>query len=434
VQTRTLLRAAHAALRARQRQYDMRDVLERERATRVHVEAASRAKDEFLATVSHELRTPLNAILGWARMLRTGDLPIDRRDRALATIERNARAQAELIEDLLDGSRIVAGTLALVEAPVDLGEIIATTLDVFRPAAEAKGIAITTRIAPRASTSGDARRLAQIVSNLLGNAVKFTPSGGRIEVTLQSGNPHHEIVVSDTGVGIAPAFLPHVFERFRQSDGSTTRLHGGLGLGLAIVRSLVELHRGTVSASSAGIDQGATFTVTLPAISGNIATSAATSRVASTPGTVTTPIPIPRSSNVVFRSSEPASGRLAGTRVLVVDDDADTRDLVVTILRAQGADATAVDSARAALASFAKERPDVLLSDVGMPNEDGYMLIRQVRALASGDAKPTPAIALTAYARTSDRERALDAGFDVHVTKPLVPSELIAVVARVLDR
>jgi PAS domain S-box-containing protein len=384
-------------------------------------QAANRTKDEFLATVSHELRTPLNAILGWAQLLRSGATEEGEIDRGLETIERNARAQAQLIEDLLDISRIITGKLRLDVRPIELAPVIEAAIDSVRPAAEAKGIRLQTVLDPRAGpVSGDASRLQQVVWNLLVNAIKFTPRGGRVGVELRRVNSHVEIAVSDTGEGIDPEILPQIFDRFRQADASTTRRHGGLGLGLSIVRHLVELHGGTVHAESGGANQGALLTVKLPL---------AVVRKSGEPGvhpTAEEPVATPPHAN---------NSVLEGVRVLVVDDEPDARDLLSALLRRSRAEVEAVASAAEALSAIRRARPDVLLSDIGMPDEDGYALIQKVRTLEeeTGIGK-IPAVALTAFARAEDRRRALMAGFQMHVPKPVEASELTAVVANLAGR
>lgn len=384
---------------------------------------ANRVKDEFLATVSHELRTPLNAMLGWATMLRSKQLDDSTTSRALETIERNARAQNQLIDDLLDVSRIITGKLRLNVRPVVLVVVIESAIDSIRPAAEAKNIRIQSILDPLAGpVSGDPDRLQQVFWNLLSNAVKFTPKGGRVQIRLERVNSHVEVTISDTGQGISPEFLPHMFERLQQADSTTTRTHGGLGLGLAIVRHLVELHGGSVRAASEGEGMGATFVVNLPV---TIFRPDQTTVERSHPTVSDTVPPIPAS-------------RLKGLKVLVVDDETDARDLLATLLKQNGADVTAAASAEEALALItqcsAEQRPDVLVSDIGMPGADGYMLIRRVRALAPDQGGRIPAIALTAYARTKDRIKALDAGFQSHVPKPVEPAEFIAVVTNLVDR
>ncbi len=422
----TLVSALQAALRARRRQYEVRDhLLEQKRAQEERAEllkeaeAANRTKDEFLATMSHELRTPMTAILGWAHLLRTSRFNEEDMARALETVERNARAQTKLIDDLLDISRIITGKLRLDVRLVDITSIIEAAVDATRPTAEARAIRLQAIIDPQAGpVSGDADRLQQIIWNLLTNAIKFTPKGGRVQVRLERINSHVEITVSDTGRGISAEFLPHVFDRFRQADGTTTRKHGGLGLGLSIVRQLVELHGGTVSAESAGEDQGSSFIVQLPIMVTRRELAEPERRHPTAGGNI--PFDCPPS--------------LVGLRLLIVDDERDTRDLLRAVLEQCGSKVTTAASAAEALEAFQQSRPDVLISDIGMPVEDGYLLIGKVRALEAGLGKRVPAIALTAYARVEDRVRALTAGFQVHVPKPIEPVELVAVVASLAER
>jgi PAS domain S-box-containing protein len=384
-----------------------------------HAEEANRVKDEFLATVSHELRTPLTAILGWAHMLRSGQFAGDT-SKALETIERNARAQAQLIDDLLDVSRIITGKLRMDVQPIDPNSFIDDSVEAIRPAAEAKGVRVQKIMDTGATTVvGDPVRLQQVVWNLLSNAVKFTPKGGRVQVRLERVDSHVEISVADTGAGIEPEFLPYVFERFRQADGRTTRQHGGLGLGLAIVRHLVELHGGTVRAESAGANQGSTFRVILPVPPVHL-------RVGSD---VRVP-PAARDALPSYDSLE----RLDGLKVLVVDDEADARELLTVGVGQRGAEVRAAGSVREALAAIKEDAPDLIISDIGMPGEDGYELIRRVRALPADDGGAVPAIALTAYARTEDRLQALRAGYQMHVTKPVEMAELLAVAASLVRR
>jgi len=394
--------------------------IEELRQARLQAEQANRLKDEFLATLSHELRTPLNAILGWSQMLQTHNLGESEAKKALATIERNARAQNQLIDDLLDVSRIITGKLRLDVRAVDLSSIITLAIDAARPGADAKNIRLQPLLDPQAGPiSGDSDRLQQIIWNLLSNAIKFTPKGGRVQVRLERVNSHVEIVISDTGAGIEPEFLPHVFDRFRQSDGSMTRRHGGLGLGLAIVRQLVELHGGTVSVSSGGEGQGATFTVNLPLL----------------PVRREPLSDVPR----VHPKAEIGGGmdcppELSDLRVLLVDDEADSRDLLNLVLNSCGARVTTVSSAAEAFETAKREKFDVIVSDIGMPEEDGFSLIAKIRSLTNEQGGNTPAIALTAYARAEDRVQALRSGFQMHVAKPVEPSELVTVVANLAGR
>ncbi|MGI9106093.1 MAG: ATP-binding protein [Pyrinomonadaceae bacterium] len=393
----------------------------REREARKAAEESNRLKDEFLATVSHELRTPLTAILGWADMLRAGQLDEKTVAAALDTIGRNARAQNQLIEDLLDVSRIITGKLRLDMRPVELAPVIEMAAESVRPAAEAKDIRLHVLLDTQAGPiSGDDARLQQVVWNLLTNAVKFTPNGGRVEVRLERINSHVEVTVSDSGRGIDPKFLPHVFDRFRQADQTTTRSHGGLGLGLSIVRQLVELHGGTVYVESEGAGRGATFVVQLPLMNARRQNSEMPERRHPQPGVVALPGCPPQ---------------LVGLRVLVVDDEEDSRDLLRMVLEQCGVEVTTAGSAAEALELYKRSAPDILLSDIGMPEEDGYELIRKVRAWETQkDGGRVPAIALTAYARVQDRVRALNAGYQVHVPKPTEPLELIAVVASLAGR
>jgi len=381
---------------------------------RAQAEEANRMKDEFLATVSHELRTPLNAIVGWSHMLRTRSFDEATTTRALETIERNAKSQAQIVEDILDVSRIITGKLRLNVQPLDLAAIIDAALDSLRPAAEAKEIRLAAILDTHASpVSGDANRLQQVVWNLLANAVKFTPKNGHIQVRLERVDSHVEIVVADTGQGIRADLLPYVFDRFRQGDSTSTRLHGGLGLGLAIVRHLVELHGGRVTAESDGEDRGATFTVKLPLMA----------------------LHLDRYESEYMNSSAPSAPPLpetpdlAGIRVLVVDDEPDTRDMLRTIIEQFGAQVKTSASSAEALRVFHEWPPDVIVSDIEMPGEDGYQLMRRIRQLSPERGGQTPAVALTAYARTDDRLRALSAGYQMHLAKPADPIEMAVVIA-----
>jgi len=370
---------------------------------------ASRLKDEFLMTISHELRTPLTAIYGWSRMLSTNQVRDGQRDRALVAIERNAKALAQLVDDLLDVSRVVSGKLRLDVQTVAIPEVVAAAIDAIRPAAIAKSITVTTTVAPgELSVSGDASRLQQVVWNLLSNAVRFTPSGGRIDVEIARPPDNVSIAVRDTGTGIAADFLPHVFERFRQGGAGTTRAHGGLGLGLAIVRHLTELHGGTVRAENNTPPPGATFHVVLPARAHVLADTKDVWRRPHDEG-------------------RPPTIRLDGIQILVADDDLNARELLVAVLEATGAEVRAAASAEDALMLLETWSPDLLLSDIEMPGEDGYALMRKVRALA-GTRSRIAAVALTAHARPEDRVKALEAGFEWHLAKPIEPVELVSVV------
>jgi signal transduction histidine kinase/ActR/RegA family two-component response regulator len=390
-----------------------------EQAARGEAEGANRAKDEFLAVLSHELRTPLNAVYGWARMLRAGQVHEDARERALEAIVRNANAQVQLIDDLLDISRIVTGKLRLDVRPVDLRGVVEAAVDAVRPASEAKALRLQSVLDPRAGPiTGDPDRLQQVVWNLLMNAVKFTPRGGRIQVRLERVDSHVEIVVSDTGQGIGPDVLPFIFDRFRQADSSSTRAHGGLGLGLALVRHLVELHGGSVAAQSPGEGQGATFIVKLPLTIADLGAG-----------------PAERQHPTAASLDRPgAAVRLDGLRLLVVDDDRDAVELAATILTGAGAVVRTCASAAEALEVFQAWRPDVLLSDIEMPGENGYALIRKIRGLGRERGGDTPAVALTAYGRMQDRILSLTAGYSMHVPKPVDPGELTTIIASVAGR
>jgi PAS domain S-box-containing protein len=397
---------------------ERRELLLREQEARRRSEDANRIKDEFLSTLSHELRTPLNAILGWTWLMRSGSLDEEGMQRAVTTVERNAKSQSQIIDDLLDVSRIITGKLRLKVRRVDLPQVIEAATDAMRPAAAAKEIEIETFFDPEVPpVSGDPNRLQQVIWNLLSNAVKFTPEGGRIEIHLERSGPQASIRVLDSGIGIRLDFLEYVFDRFRQADSSTTRLHGGLGLGLAIVRHLVELHGGTVRAESRGEGQGSAFTVTLPV----------------------TPLRSPRPAEPVIHhageDSEPVAGaeEIRGLRVLVVDDEPDAREVLPNVLERFGAQVRVSASGVEALEILRREGADVLVADIGMPGMDGYELIRRIRAL-DGGLRHLPAIALTAYAGDGDRRSALEAGFQLHLAKPVEPSRLAAAIARVTGR
>lgn len=390
----------------KQAEAEREQLLALEQAAREQAEAANRIKDEFLAVLSHELRSPLNPILGWAKLLQSRRFDEAAMKKALETIERNASLQAQLIEDLLDVSRIMRGKLSLTMVPVDLATTITAALETVRLAAEAKSIQIHTDLdATIGRVLGDAARLQQIVWNLLSNAVKFTPEGRQVSVQLVRAGSHAQLIVSDTGKGINPDFLPYVFDYFRQADSTTTRKFGGLGLGLAIVRYLVELHGGTVWAESLGDERGATFTVKLPLI------EVMPQRPNESPAAVTHP-------------TTPVSP-LVGLKILVVDDDPDSRNFFAYALEQYGAIVTAVDSAAVALQRLTQSEFDLLLSDIGMPEMDGYTLLRRVRALEGEPRKSVLAIALTAYAGEINQQQALAAGFQRHIAKPVTPEELI---------
>jgi len=391
-------------------------ILLREQAARGEAERANRLKDEFLATLSHELRTPLTAIVGWVGLLRADNYEREVVVEALETIERNARSQSQLIDDLLDVSRIISGKLLLDVKEADLSNIVADAVGVVRPAANAKGITLDyTCEAGRALVSGDPKRLQQIAWNLLSNAVKFTPQGGRVQIRVEREGSQTRLTVSDTGRGIAPEFIPCVFDRFRQADSTTTRQHGGLGLGLAIVRHLVELHGGTAAAESEGVGRGSTFTVSFPALAARPCADEACRN----------------------GDAEKARGllpTLSGLRVMVVEDEEDTRLMMSKVIERSGAEVVACASAGEALETLARWKPDVLMSDIGMPGEDGYSLIRKVRALAPDSGGSVPAAALTAYARDEDRQRVLAAGFQMHVAKPIGLGDLITKIADLAGR
>ncbi|MET0341873.1 MAG: ATP-binding protein, partial [Polyangiales bacterium] len=394
---------AHQAERSR--------LLERERAARQQAETASRAKDEFLATISHELRTPLNAVIGWTARARAKAPP--ELDRALAIIERNAHAQARIIEDMLDVSRIISGRLRLEIRPIALREPLLGAVEAVRPAAEAKGVELNIDAPDGLEVSADPDRLQQVVWNLVSNAIKFTPRGGHVWVRVAHDPERVKISVIDTGEGMDPQFLPFVFEPFRQADGSTTRRHGGLGLGLAIVRQLVQAHGGVARVNSPGAGCGSTFEVELPLQPASDAGDGdEVSQVSSTAAL-----------------TRPTGTRLDGLRVMVVDDEEDARALLVEVLSERGAQVTSAESVANALAQFGMRVPDVLVSDIGMPEADGYTLIRHVRRLSAVEGGGTPAIALTAYARTEDVERAFSAGFQRHLAKPVDAERLIAMIS-----
>ncbi|MDZ8187408.1 MAG: ATP-binding protein [Nostoc sp. ChiSLP02] len=384
---------------------------ERQRAKEV-AETANKIKDEFLAIVSHELRSPLSPILGWAKLLKNRSLNAAATARAVETIERNAQLQAQLIEDLLDISRILRGKLALNLETVNLVSTIEAALETVQLAAEAKSIQINLHFGKGiVQIKGDSSRIQQIVWNLLSNAIKFTPVGGQIEVYLEEINSQVQLQVSDNGKGISPEFLPHVFEYFRQADSGTNRSHGGLGLGLAIVRQLVELHGGTVLAQSKGEGHGATFTVSLPPLQQSLESQSENSNG------LQNPYPL----SVLY-------GSLQGIRLLIVDDDADTREFLAFLLEQQGASVTVAASAKEALAAIMESKPDLLLSDLGMPEVDGYTLIRKIRAMPADLGGDIPAIALTAYAAETTQKHVFAAGFQLYVSKPADPSKLIAAI------
>lgn len=386
-------------------------LLAREKAAREEAQTANRAKDEFLAMLSHELRTPLNAILGWARLLAGGTLTEANAARAVETIERNARAQARLIEDLLDISRVATGKIELELAPMDPAMLVESVVDSFRPTAASKGLTITCDCRPESGTvMADAARLHQVLGNLITNAIKFTPSGGTVAVRLEVARGRALISVRDSGIGLDPAFLPHAFERFRQADTGSARQHGGLGLGLAIVQHLSRLHGGDVVAESEGLNRGATFTVSLPLLPVNTSAPSASDNL-------DTQMP-----------------SLAGIHVLAVDDDPEATGLIETVLQGQGARVTVARSVGDALRAIEAEVPHVLITDIAMPEEDGYSLIRAVRSSPAQAIRELPAAAITAYATANDRARAMISGFQSHLPKPVEPNELTALIATLAGR
>jgi len=428
VRIENLISAIRSSLDSRRRQYAIRDLLEEARrsaAERTHLlrvaeesrqraETANRMKDEFLAVLSHELRTPLNAILGWATLLRRGTLSADQIDRAVESIERNSRLQAQLVDDLLDMSRVISGSLRLEVRPLELNILVADAISTVTPGSVAKGVKIVSNSENgTAFVRGDPARVQQIIWNLLSNAIKFTPAGGVISVTVEHSGSMAEVRVSDTGEGIAPEFLPQVFERFSQADSSTTRQRGGLGLGLAIVRQLVELHGGTIEASSGGPGLGATFVVRLPLIEQGDTASGALPMLAAQQGPSET------------RST------LAGRTVLVIDDDLEALQVLAAALSASGARVHTADSAARGLELAGRVAPSVIVSDISMPGEDGFCFLRKLRADGAGAKIPT--IALTAHAREEDKRAMLSAGFHMHLAKPVDPAELVRTVARVAE-
>ena len=444
IRTSTLIALVRSTLRARARQYQVREylaeqeraqqvirdaeqryrsLLESERAARTQAEHAGRTKDEFLATLSHELRTPLNAILGWTQVLRRSrDLPQDAQD-ALIVIERNARSQAQIIEDLLDMSSIISGKVRLDVQRLDLASIVNAAIETVRPVALAKGIRLHVVLDPLAGpVRGDPNRLQQVFWNLLINAMKFTKRDGRVTVTLARVNSHLEVEIADNGEGIDPTFLPHVFDRFRQADSSTARRHGGLGLGLSIVKQLVELPGGAISAKSAGRDLGSSFRIILPLMATVVdALETDVSRQH------------PKRSASISAIEEIAPSDLTGLKVLVVDDEPDARSLIQRLLQDCRAMVVTAGSAEEAVQLLLRDTPDVLVSDIGMPGEDGYMLMRRIRSMADPNGV-IPAIALTAYARIEDRVKAIHAGFQLHLSKPVEPVELVAMVQSLAGR
>jgi len=391
----------------------------RERDARRHAEEADRLKDEFLATLSHELRTPLTSILGWASMIRNGEVEGNNASRAIETIERNARSQARLIDDLLDVSRIITGNLRLDLHPLNLAPIVEGALDALRPTADVKGIKLQTHFVPEEClVKGDPNRLRQVIWNLLSNAIKFTQRGGSVSIDLTCVESTARLTVSDTGDGISAEFLPYVFDRFRQAEGSISRKQGGLGLGLAVARHLVELHGGTITAESEGLGNGAVFTVDLPLAQERRDPARAEER----------------RREVERRHSRSGVIRLDGIHVLLVEDDDDSRKLLGTMVKHYGAKVTSTKSAAKALEVFENEVPDVIISDIGMPDQDGYELIRKLRALPVEKGGNIPAIALTGYASRKDRERALNSGYNQHIAKPIEQADMISAIAALVGR
>jgi PAS domain S-box-containing protein len=405
----------------------MRDNTERKqmeddlREAKRAAEEANRSKDDFLATVSHELRTPLTAILSWVRLLRTEPVTSPMTVDAVNAIERSAAAQSLLIEDILDLSRIISGKFRLHTQVIDPIPVIEGAVDSLRPSAETKGIALRIALPPSGHISADPARVEQVVGNILTNAIKFTPAGGQIVVRAAAAPPHFRVAIEDTGVGIAPEFLGHVFDRFRQADSTSTRNAGGLGLGLAIARHIVELHGGTIEVASEGVGKGATFTVELPlaeAEAGPRPAPAADAPAADAPAAV----------------AGPAGAALAGVHVLLVEDEPELRRVLKIVLQREGATVSAAGSAREALDLLKQLTPDVLISDIGMPGEDGYSLIRKVRLMPPAMGGGLPAAALTAYTRPADRQRVLEAGFQDFLAKPVHPNELVTLIARLAGR
>jgi signal transduction histidine kinase/CheY-like chemotaxis protein len=404
IRVAAVLSTVRAALRGRSRQYEVRDLLVVLHTARGEAESANRLKDEFLATLSHELRTPLNAVLGWASMLAGGQVEPGKLPRVFQALERNAQAQAQLIADVLDVSRIITGKLKLEPGPVDLCEIIGRAVDAVRPAAAAKNVTLSLTDSPACLACGDSDRLQQVFWNLFSNAIKFTPSGGTVTIDIAGSDGAHVVSVTDTGIGIAPDFVPFVFDRFRQADQTRTRAHGGLGLGLSIVKHLIELHGGTVSAASEGPGQGARFEVRLPAV---------------------------HAAPHAPREMPVAASQLEGRSILVVDDDESTREVVSAALQTARADVHVAASAADARRWLSDHAPSLIVVDLGMPGEDGLSFIRSLRA---SDGRPIRAIALSAYADRASREAALAAGFDAFLAKPARPHALVELVSTLLNR
>ena len=412
-----LIDNAQLHLQLQEQLSEREELLRREHSARLDAQNADRAKDEFLATVSHELRTPLTSLLGWTRLLRFGNLPPQKFNRALESVERSVHSQKQIIEDLLDVSGIISGKLRLDLSPIQLETVIADAIETVRPAAEAKEISIQSAVdSQMESFTCDSARIQQIICNLLFNSIKFSPKGGKIEIRLKQSDSRIRIMVRDNGQGIKPDFLPYVFDRFRQADGSITRKHAGLGLGLAIVRHLAELHDGAVWAESMGEGQGATFTVELPI------------------KFVPEQIHLIEPQSSVLDSKAPTDLSMEGLRVLIVEDEADTREMLMMMFTQNHALAKSVRSASEALELMEKWVPDILLSDIGMPDMDGYELIRKVRALGPEEGGQVPAVAITAYAKPEDQDRAIQEGFSVHLPKPIEPVQLASIVQNLTEK
>jgi CheY-like chemotaxis protein len=412
----------HDITESKRAEEERQRLFRQEKTAREEAETANRIKDDFLATVSHELRTPLTSIMGWASMLMQEQLPAPQARHALEVIARSAKSQSELIDDVLDTARIVTGRLRLDARLFEMESIFHSAIDIIRPSITAKRIALKIAVGcPHHMVYGDPSRLQQVVWNLLSNAVKFTPEGGHIVAQLTFGSGRAEISVTDSGIGIEPQFLPYLFERFRQADSSSTRRYGGLGLGLAIVRHVVEMHGGTVSASSPGKGGGSTFTITIPLMANS----------EESPPVVA---PAPKDSAPSASTCEERVQPLDHVRVLVVEDDADTLDLLRFVLAESGADVATAPSVKEALDVFERWRPDVLVSDIAMPEEDGYQLIGQLRSRGSERGGNVAAVAITAYVRKEDKDRALAAGFQKHLSKPVAPKELVTALTELSGR
>ena len=417
-------------------QAERAELLEREQRARAAAEEASRLKDEFLAVISHELRTPLNAIIGWTSMLYRGEVPDEKVAHALETIERASKAQAHLVEDLLDISRMTRGELRLEMESVPLADVVRTAIETLRPTAEAKKVRLDAVLDQKAGpVSGDPARLQQVVWNLVSNAIKFTPGGGHVQVRLERANSHVDLTVSDDGTGIDPAFLPFVFDRFRQGEQTFSRAHGGAGLGLAIVRHLVEAHGGVIHAHSEGRDAGATFIVSLPLLVFEHPPALARALAdGADPGGDSAGDPGGDSGRGSAGNRGPEHPSLDGVSLLVVEDHEASREMVELLLENAGADVRAVETAMEAREEFERAVPDLLICDIELPGEDGYSFIRKVRLRPPGDGGRVPAVALTAFGRGQDRVRALEAGFQVHMSKPVDPEELLALVRSLVYR